>query len=733
MNAAKLEVDEDTWALLELDNGNLPATEQIDWSSFVNLEYDPSIPFAPTGCSPAVEELAPPKASDGPQIPSPSHIPPSIENGSEFAMLDFPSMEEWWAELPDEVRSGDWVSPTETATLSGYTPNSDSNYSAYADERSPNLQDEGNDGKRRRRMPPEARRLLTGCFERHREDPYVPKEEIQQLVSDTGLSIRQIQIFFANSRARKLPHPAPEGKGVDIPTPADQQGPMERFFSSSPEDEGISEDAVRAAAGKADRPIKPARSRKGKASSVRSSSQSSTSNSSAASMDSLDSRGSRKGRKRQREPSHNVAKTIFRKPSSPSRKYQCTFCTTDFEQKYDWKRHEESVHFPQKEWVCMPNGPVEDSKCVFCDLNNVDEEHLTSHKSIACSEAPRELRTFQRKDKLVQHIKQVHGCPPPKAIKNWCKLIERKVLLLCGFCSLALSDWKTRADHISTHFTAGVEMTLWLPELLGGIWPDDALTQNFIKDKFSATAHPAGPVPCDACPARFPNLRNLTLHRRQVHAIYHPTDSKVVMAKPGAGHHSQRLISLAQQTSRIQVARLDGPAGGAAPPDIVPPGAPLERADYKAVFSKGTAPAATRPPINRPLNAPEHRGFASAPHPAWKPVLNNCAVAGPRAVPNPLTHHPTRGPASVPSTLRPSNLGRTALSHAEAVSQAATSQGLGGRRDGPPVDAIRSILTQNREGVGGVGVPAQGMLHSLEQFGTEGEAWPRPRPRPRPA
>jgi hypothetical protein len=445
MNVTKDEANEDTWTQLELGHGNYPETEHIDWSSFVNLEYDPSIPFEPTGCPPATATLDPPTLSNDYQVPDPDSSPARTDDVSGFGIIDFPSIEEWWAELPDEVQSGDWVSPTETATLSGDTPNSES---TYVDEHSPALSFEGNDEKKRRRMPPQTRRLLTECFERHKDDPYVSKEEIQQLATDTGLSTRQVQTFFANARARKLPQPATERKGVDIPAPSNQQGPMERFLSSSPEDEGISEDAVRAAASKADRPIKPARSRKGRAPSVRSSSQSSTSNSSAASMDSLDSRGSRKGRKRQREPSKKGAKTIFRKPSSPSRKYQCTFCAIDFEQKYDWKRHEESVHFPQKEWVCMPNGPVEGSQCVFCGAQDIDDEHLRSHKSVACSEAPRELRTFQRKDKLVQHIKQVHGCQPPAVVKSWCRPIERKVLLLCGFCSLALSDWKTRAEYV---------------------------------------------------------------------------------------------------------------------------------------------------------------------------------------------------------------------------------------------------------------------------------------------
>ncbi|KAL1597241.1 hypothetical protein SLS60_008823 [Paraconiothyrium brasiliense] len=448
MSATKDEVEDDTWVRLGQDNDHQTATDQIDWSSFVNLEYDPTRPIAPTACLLATAESGPQKFSIDIQDCSVDRSPPSTEDVSEIANLDFPALEDWWAELPNEIQSGDWVSPAETAVLSGNTPQSESNSSFYTEEYSPK-DGEGSNGKRRRRIPPEARRLLANSFERHREDPYIPKSEVQQLATETGLSIRQVQIFFANARARKLPNPNTKSKGVDIPAPPnqqDQQGPMERFLSSSPEDEGISEDAVQAAAKVMNRPIKPARSRKGRAPSVRSSSQSSTSNSSSASMDSLDSRGSRKGRKRQREPSHNSAKSIFRKPSSPSRKYQCTFCTHDFEQKYDWKRHEESVHFPQKEWVCMPNGPVEGSQCVFCSLENVDDEHLRSHKSIICSEAAWALRTFQRKDKLAQHIKQVHGCQPPKMIKDWCRPIERRVLLLCGFCSLELPDWKTRAE-----------------------------------------------------------------------------------------------------------------------------------------------------------------------------------------------------------------------------------------------------------------------------------------------
>ncbi|KAJ4346513.1 uncharacterized protein N0V89_010442 [Didymosphaeria variabile] len=258
-----MEVEEDTWARLELDNVHHAATEQIDWSSFVNLEYDPTRPIAPTAGQLATAEPVPQKISNDLQVSSGDHSAPNTEDVSAFATLDFPTLEEWWAELPNEIQSGDWVSPADTAVFSGNTPHSDSNSSSYAEEYLLK-EGEGRTEKKTRRMPPEARRLLTNCFERHREDPYIPKGEVQRLATDTGLSIRQVQIFFANARARKLPGPSTQSKGVDIPAPPDQQGPMERFLSSSPEDEGISEDAVRTAANVMNRPIKPARSRKGR-------------------------------------------------------------------------------------------------------------------------------------------------------------------------------------------------------------------------------------------------------------------------------------------------------------------------------------------------------------------------------------------------------------------------------------------------------------------------------------
>ncbi|KAF1967501.1 hypothetical protein BU23DRAFT_602813 [Bimuria novae-zelandiae CBS 107.79] len=735
MDASNNEKRENSWNSITPHGADHAEAEQIDWNSFVNLEYDPTIPAASTTGPLEANEECHKHVSQSTGF---STFDPTLDmnNLSSFAALEFPSMDEWWAELPSNTDPGESEHWTTASLSQENTHCSDSASSAYADWQSPELEDEGGDRKRRRRLPPKAKRLLTDCFESHRGDPYIPKEELQELATNTGLSLRQVQTFFANARARKLPRPSTEGGAIDIAAPTNQQGPMERFLSSSPEDEGISEDVVGAAANQMKRPIKPARSRKGVASSVRSNSQSSASASSSASMDSLASRDSRKGRKRQRKSAHTAAKSIFRKPSSPSRKFQCTFCSLDFEQKYDWKRHEESVHFPQKEWVCMPNGPLENAQCVFCEKGNVNDEHLGSHKSIVCSEAPRAQRTFQRKDKLAQHIKQVHGCPPPKMAKEWYRRIERNVLMLCGFCSLELPDWKTRADHLSVHFVNGIEMTMWLPELIGGIWPNDELTRNYTHDKFSVSESPEGKISCEACPAKFLNLAQVTLHRRQAHSIYRTTDSHSVMARPGANQHSQRLINLAQQTSRIQTARVESDLGRTGKQSVSHHGPlatdPVSSRMVPRVDGSNAPPTSTygiMPAItNRQLGEPERRGFSSQPHSVWPQVLHQGAVASPRTpMRTPLTQKPTTTTSRNQTISRTSLLGNSArgmgLSHVELANQAAISVT---SSSAPPVEAIRAILTSSRNGVGAVGAPAQGMLHSLEQFEDRDRAWPRP-------
>ena len=315
--------------------------------------------------------------------------------------------------------------------------------------------DEGHQ-KKRRRIPPGAKQLLEGRFERHKNNPYIPQSEIEELAGQTGLSVKQIRTFFANARARKLP-PLPHSKqGADDPNAGvagsedDGPDPMERFLSSSPDDDGVSEDAVRRASLSMSPPDpfakNPELSKSVETFSIMESAISSASSSSITSIDSVNSRGPRRGRKRPRETNKEAVGTIIRKPPDPDKKYQCTWCTADFVQKYDWRRHEESVHFPQKEWVCLPDGPIRDKPCILCGDVKPDDEHFKTHNCSVCFDAPKSQRAFLRKDKLIQHIGQVHGYPTPKAIKDWCRPIERTVILVCGICGVMVPDWSSRVE-----------------------------------------------------------------------------------------------------------------------------------------------------------------------------------------------------------------------------------------------------------------------------------------------
>ncbi|MCJ1396425.1 hypothetical protein MMC18_009315 [Xylographa bjoerkii] len=61
------------------------------------------------------------------------------------------------------------------------------------------------------------------------------------------------------------------------------------------------------------------------------------------------------------------------------RPYWCTWCRLRFRKRCDWKRHEESQHAPQTEWICMPDG-LEilingRNSCAFCGQADPDVYH----------------------------------------------------------------------------------------------------------------------------------------------------------------------------------------------------------------------------------------------------------------------------------------------------------------------------------------------------------------------
>lgn len=93
------------------------------------------------------------------------------------------------------------------------------------------------------------------------------------------------------------------------------------------------------------------------------------------------------------------------------RLFQCTFCTDRFKSKYDWSRHEKSLHLSLEKWICAPLGDVITctasgrQKCVYCDALDPSKEHLAAHNHNCCEEKGLEARTFYRKDHLRQHLR----------------------------------------------------------------------------------------------------------------------------------------------------------------------------------------------------------------------------------------------------------------------------------------------------------------------------------------
>jgi hypothetical protein len=485
--------------------------------------------------------------------------------------------------IPSTEMGGFWVDPgTGPATPLGFDPSSTMEEpTLWTDP--PVANEAVRTPGARLRIPHEARAILDRWFRKHQTNPYVEKDEAEELSHATGLTVRQVRTYFANARARRLPPTSggspsnsPELRtswspsiGEEQPPPlpprpaqsqhesgrimkrhpqrkhrltietaprssSEQQSPMERYLSSSSEDEGLLEDIVRKAAGAAfqagpgsliqDRSSDPVKSPTYLEAPHPMDTFSESASSCGRSIDTAASRGPRKGRKRQPNDQSPQLWSIVRRVQDAKKIYQCTFCVREFMHKYDWRRHEESVHFPQQEWVCMPdNNPIVQSPngslhCAFCDRQNPSQAHFDVHNCEGCLGVTPAQRTFTRKDKLLQHIGQVHKRTTPSPhISNWSRPVERNVSFRCGICGLHLHSWSDRIEHIASHFAAGQDMRYWKGER-GLIQPVGAQDDSSVPE---ATSEPRQYYMCkQGCRLQFSNLTELIYHERQAHDIY---------------------------------------------------------------------------------------------------------------------------------------------------------------------------------------------------------------------
>ncbi|KAL2862383.1 uncharacterized protein BJX67DRAFT_385637 [Aspergillus lucknowensis] len=310
--------------------------------------------------------------------------------------------------------------------------------------------------------------VLSRWFDEHSNSPYPRKEEKLSLAEESGLSVPQVSTWFANARRRQ------RYRKIQARSNRTSLSPLERWKNSPPEDEGASIEAIRTAV---------ATSRPTSAQSVVSSHASGSArsyNSSVYSAGSHSSSGSfgrfyaaepsRRRRSRKSLPSASIKKTSLKatgKKDRLERPYQCTFCTDTFRTKYDWTRHEKTLHLSLEYFTCCPSGPTyvdeveKTTRCALCDHDNPSNHHIESHSYSKCQEKPPVLRTFYRKDHLVQHLRLMHEVYKfLPAMEGWKYQVD-KVNSRCGFCCENFSSWAERNKHIARHFRKGALMKDW--------------------------------------------------------------------------------------------------------------------------------------------------------------------------------------------------------------------------------------------------------------------------------
>lgn len=352
------------------------------------------------------------------------------------------------------------------------------------------------------RFPRDAVKILKQWLGEHSDHPYPNEREKDELKQLTGLKRSQISNWLANARRRGKVRPISESSSpvlgaVDIPQQKNMAdlNPLDRWKASPPENEPASMTAIARAVTSAPLPGRDSNqsslqgSRQGSRTSsrknsseddsgfsmfrapsissfgTRESSNSDMTFASSRSNRSKGSLGSQERRRRRRAPmTQRVAAQQAK--SRSARIFQCTFCTDTFPTKYDWQRHEKSLHLALERWTCCPEGGIVTvpltgcQHCVFCQAMNPTPEHLESHNFMACQEKTLQERTFYRKDHLRQHLKLMHGVKFESTMEAW-KTTTNEIKSTCGFCPSKFSTWQQRADHLAAHFRNGADMSNW--------------------------------------------------------------------------------------------------------------------------------------------------------------------------------------------------------------------------------------------------------------------------------
>ncbi|KAF2227587.1 hypothetical protein BDZ85DRAFT_209582, partial [Elsinoe ampelina] len=384
--------------------------------------------------------------------------------------------------------------------------------------------DDGKDGKKSAvRFSRAAVKVMRDWVDENQDHPYPTDEEKIELEKKTGLKSNQITTWLANYRrrskvgksTRRAYSPGPSNRrslstnssftaSQPITVPAATMAkewrdlnPFERWQHSPPENEPAPMEAIADAVNKSSsilpRPLsastfdqsvergsgsaslsKPAQSvtsqETGRESSNSRSGTTSSiawSHGSSGSYGSYNSFGSGLHGKRDRRRKRKVRAPLRKDPADDKKRiFQCTFCCDTFKTKYDWTRHEKTLHLSLEKWICAPLGPVVTDPhtgiktCVYCREENPSRAHIDTHGHSECESKGLEARTFYRKDHLRQHLRPMHHTTMQPNMESW-KASADFIKSRCGFCDARFTSWMERNDHLAAHFREGAHMRDW--------------------------------------------------------------------------------------------------------------------------------------------------------------------------------------------------------------------------------------------------------------------------------
>lgn len=356
-------------------------------------------------------------------------------------------------------------------------------------------------GKRTNTRSVRKTRVLRNWYLSNLDHPYPSEEEKVDLAQQSGLSRSQVVNWFANTRRRHRmsstysasPSRGRQGFAPGSPMPhylRKNMSPLDRWKHSPPDQEPASATAIQNALAAqssgqssvdSDDLVGSGPGSSASNDSLWPSTLHEASSNSASSCYSFRSREahflSRSGSSSVMEGASTSRPTSSRSRSKKLIAFQCTFCRQSFKKKYDWVRHERSIHLPGLDsWVCALPVTADQSflvwhmnkegpQCLFCGQDSPSDEHIQAHEFETCAERPVSERKFTRKDHLWQHLHKFHGCRKWDGWKPDLSLLQHRQDILqsqCGFCQATMNSWEERTDHVAAHYRSGLTMDQWV-------------------------------------------------------------------------------------------------------------------------------------------------------------------------------------------------------------------------------------------------------------------------------